>query len=144
MKHLILLVSAMASLTASALTDVERKHIFERKRIIAQTVVSNLVITTYTQRGKEWTTTNVVQYVNAPVEAPIKYSKLKLIVAAKEAGKWDTLKAAISSLGMEDEWLACQFISSDNPAYISATNAVITRGIATEAEVKAFMKKAED
>jgi hypothetical protein len=71
-------------------------------------------------------------------------SKLKLIVAAKEAGKWESLKSAIQSLGLEDEWQACQFISSDYPAYIAATNAVITRGIASEKAVQEFMKKAED
>jgi UDP-N-acetyl-D-mannosaminuronic acid dehydrogenase len=36
------------------------------------------------------------------------------------------------------------FITSDYPAYVAATNAVISRGIATEAEVKAFMRQAED
>jgi hypothetical protein len=47
-------------------------------------------------------------------------------------------------MNLEDEWLACQFITSDYPAYVAATNAVITQGIAKEAEVKAFMKMAED
>jgi hypothetical protein len=74
----------------------------------------------------------------------IRYSKLKLIVAAKAAGKWADVKAFIQAHDMMDEWNACQFITSDYPAYIAATNAVVSLGVATDAEVKAFMKAAED
>lgn len=114
-----------------------------RKRVIAREVVGDKVLTTFAQGRKTLVETNTIQRVTQRV-APIKYSKLKLIVAAKAAGKWDDVKAAIVAMNLEDEWNACQFITSDYPAYVAATNAVITRGIATEAEVKAFMKMAED
>ena len=78
------------------------------------------------------------------VRRVIQYSKLKLIEAAKAAGKWADVKAFIQKADIEDEWNACQFITSDYPAYIAATNAVVSLGVATDAEVKAFMKAAED
>lgn len=121
------------------------KYIKERTRIVSQDTSSmeGYVITHYRKGVKTWATTNEIVIINRPA-TPKKYSKLKLIVAAKQAGKWDTLKAAIKNLDMEDEWNACQYITSDYPAFISATNAVVTQGIATDAAVKAFLKQAED
>jgi hypothetical protein len=143
MKKLLFIVLALP-IIGLAVSPLEKSNLYKRKRIISQEVISNQVITTYFQQGKTWSVTNQITYINEPISAPIKYSKLKLIVAAKEAGKWESLKSAIQSLGLEDEWQACQFISSDYPAYIAATNAVITRGIASEKAVQEFMKKAED
>ena len=114
-----------------------------RKRVVAREKVGDKVLTTFAQGRKTWVETNTLQVV-AQRTAPIKYSKLKLIIAAKAAGKWDDVKAAIQTTNLEDEWLACQFITSDYPAYVAATNAVIMQGIAKEAEVRAFMKMAED
>ena len=58
----------------------------------------------------------VRRYDERPIVAPppqvIRYSKLKLIVASKAAGKWDAIKTFIASAGYEDEWQACQFLSS--------------------------------
>ena len=125
--------------TAARYSDLMR----DRKRMINREVVGESVIYTYAQGTKTWTETNTMQRV-AVRTAPIRYSKLKLIVAAKAAGKWAEVKAAIQAMDLEDEWNACQYITSDYPAYVAATNAVVSRGIATEAEVKAFMAQAED
>jgi hypothetical protein len=144
MRVILFLAAIVCAFSAFALTDVERKYLYGRKRIVSQKLEGDKVITTYIQKAKMWSVTNQVKQINEPIALPKKYSKLKLIVAAKEAGKWETLKSAIQSLGLEDEWQACQFISSDYPAYIAATNAVITRGIASEKAVQEFMKKAED
>ena len=143
MRKLLFAMSAAAALGALAISEAERKHLFERRRIIAQTIEGDNVITTYTQRGKVWAATNAVRRVNAPIAAPKKYSKLQLIVAAKSLGKWEAVKAAIKQMGVEDEWNACQYITSDYPAYIAATNAVISSGIATQKEVEGFMQNAE-
>ena len=136
----------IAGLNVFAATDVAGRYLKERTRVVAQDAktIPGSVITVYRKGVKTWATTNVLKVVNRAAPRIIKYSKLKLIVAAKEAGKWDDVKAAIQAMNLEDEWNACQFITSDYPAYVSATNAVITRGIATEAEVKAFMRQAED
>ena len=128
---------------AAAGSKTYADYLAARKRIVSREIVGDKVLTTFAQGRKTWVETNTIQRVTQRV-APIRYSKLKLIVAAKAAGKWDDVKSAIVALNLEDEWNACQFITSDYPAYVAATNAVITRGIATEVEVKAFMQKAED
>jgi hypothetical protein len=115
-----------------------------RKRIVGRELIDDgaRVVYTYQQGAKTWSETNAVRRINQ--QTVIRYSKLKLIVAAKAAGKWADVKAFIQANDMMDEWNACQFITSDYPAYIAATNAVVSMGVATDAEVKAFMKAAED
>ena len=73
-----------------------------------------------------------------------RYSKLKLIVAAKAAGKWDAFKAFIAQAGYEDEWAACQFLSSDYAQFAAAKNAIIAAGIATAEEVDAILAASVD
>lgn len=131
------------SVFAAAGSKSYADYLKAKKRVVAREVVGDKVLTTFAQGRKTWVETNILQVV-VQRTAPVKYSKLKLIVAAKAAGKWDDVKAAIQAMDLEDEWQACQFITSDYPAYVAATNAVITRGIASEAEVKAFMRQAED
>ena len=115
-----------------------------RKRVVGRELINNgaQAVYTYRQGAKVWSETNDVKRINLP--RSIRYSKLKLITAAKAAGKWAAVKAFIRSADMEDEWNACQFIASDHPAYIAATNMVVQSGIATVAEVCAFMHAAED
>ena len=139
---LVSLLSLM-SLFAATGSKTYADYLKARKRVVTREVIGDKVLTTFAQGHKTWVETNTVQVV-AQRTAPIQYSKLKLINAAKAAGKWDDVKAAIQAMNLEDEWLACQFITSDYPAYVAATNTVITRGIASEAEVKAFMRQAKD
>ena len=115
-----------------------------RKRIVGRELIDGgaRVVYTYQQGAKTWSETNAVRRINQ--QTVIRYSKLKLIVAAKAAGKWADVKAFIQAHDMMDEWNACQYLTSDYPAYIAATNAVVSLGVATDAEVKAFMKAAED
>ena len=143
---LALLLSMTAIMSIAATKDIAARYLKERTRIGAQDTktIPGKVITHYRKGKKSWATTNDIVVINRVIDRPVKYSKLKLIVAAKAAGKWADVKAAIAAMDLEDEWNACQFITSDYPAYVAATNAVITRGIATEAEVKAFMRQAED
>ena len=133
----------ISAIFAAAGSKSYTDYLKNRKRIVAREVVGDKVLTTFAQGRKTWVETNTLQVV-AQRTAPVKYSKLKLINEAKVAGKWADVKAAIQAMDLEDEWQACQFITSDYPAYVAATNAVITRGIASEAEVKAFMRQAED
>ena len=143
---LALFLTMTAIMSIAATKDIATRYIKERTRIVAQDTktIPGKIITHYRKGKQSWASTNVIAVINRVVDRPVKYSKLKLIVAAKAAGKWADVKAAITAMDLEDEWNACQFITSDYPAYVAATNAVITRGIATEAEVKAFMRQAED
>lgn len=115
-----------------------------RKRIVGRELIDDgaRVVYTYQQGAKTWSETNAVRRIaSRPV---IRYSKLKLIVAAKSAGKWADVKAFIQANDMMDEWNACQYITSDYPAFITATNAVVSAGIATSDQIAVFLKLAED
>ena len=138
-----LIVAAVATAAFCAVADaVNFTRI--RKRVVGRELINSgaQVVYTYQQGAKTWSETNAVRRINSrPV---VRYSKLKLIVAAKTAGKWADVKSFIEANDMLDEWNACQYLTSDYPAYIAATNAVVSLGVATDAEVKAFMKAAED
>ena len=90
----------------------------------------------------------VRRYDERPIVAPppqvIRYSKLKLIVASKAAGKWDAFKAFISSAGYEDEWQACQFLSSGYEQFEQAKTAISAAGIATAEEIEAILAASVD
>lgn len=87
-------------------------------------------------------------YEEQPIVAPpppvTRYSKLKLIVAAKAADKWSAFKAFIAQAGYEDEWAACQFLSSDYAQFAAAKEAIIAAGIATAEEVEAILAASVD
>ena len=90
----------------------------------------------------------VRRYDERPIVAPppqvVRYSKLKLIVASKAAGKWEAFKAFIASAGYEDEWQACQFLSSGYEQFEQAKTAVIAAGIATAEEIEAILDASVD
>ena len=80
----------------------------------------------------------------APPPKVIRYSKLKLIVASKAAGKWEAFKAFIASAGYEDEWQACQFLSSGYEQFEQAKTAIIAAGVATAEEIDAILAASVD
>ena len=90
----------------------------------------------------------VRRYDERPIVAPppqvVRYSKLKLLVASKAAGKWEAFKAFIASAGYEDEWQACQFLSSGYEQFEQAKTAVIAAGIATAEEIESILAASVD
>ena len=90
----------------------------------------------------------VRRYDERPIVAPppqaVRYSKLKLIVASKAAGKWEAVKAFISQAGYEDEWNAAQFLSSNYAQFEQAKTAIIAAGIATAEEIEAILAASVD
>ena len=90
----------------------------------------------------------VRRYEERPIVAPppqvVRYSKLKLIVASKSAGKWEAFKAFIASAGYEDEWQACQFLSSGYAQFEQAKTAIIAARIATADEIDAILSASID
>ena len=117
----------------------------QRKRLLGMDAqsVPGMVVYTYAQGARTWCETNEVKALTFRA-ARNRYSKLKVIVAAKAAGKWDALKAGIKAAGLEDEWLACQYVEYGDPAFVSATNAVVAAGVATAEEIAAFLERARD
>lgn len=79
-----------------------------------------------------------------PAPPVVRYSKLKLIVASKAVGKWDSIKAFIAAAGYEDEWNAAQFLSSGYAQFEQAKKAVIAAGIATAEEIEAILAASVD
>ena len=90
----------------------------------------------------------VRRYDERPIVAPppqvVRYSKLKLIVASKAAGKWEAFKSFITSAGYEDEWNAAQFLSSNYAQFEQAKTAIIAAGIATSEEIEAILAASVD
>lgn len=90
----------------------------------------------------------VRRYDERPIVEPpppvVRYSKLKLIVASKSAGKWEAFKAFIASAGYEDEWNAAQFLSSGYAQFEQAKTAIIASGIATADEIEAILAASVD
>lgn len=72
------------------------------------------------------------------------YSRLGIITAAKQLGRWPQLKAWIQASGYEDEWLVCSYLSDDFPQFPAVTNAVVAAGIATPEEVAAILAASRD
>lgn len=142
MKKMVLVLVACAAVAASA--DLSSRYFRGVRKVVSTdtATIPGSVITRYRQGSQEWATTNVLRRIN--VTPVYRYSKLKLIVAAKDAGKWADVKAFIQKADLEDEWNACQYIASDYPIFISATNAVVASGIATSDQVEQFLKLAED
>ena len=130
--------------TASARRMVP-KTVYGRKRIVgmdAQSVPGSVVYT-YAQGGSVWCETNALKAVEFRA-ARNRYSKLKIVVEAKAAGKWDALKAGIAAADLADEWNACQYIEDGDPSFVAATNAVVASGVATAEEIAAFLEQAID
>ena len=90
----------------------------------------------------------VRRYDERPIVAPppqvVRYSKLKLIVASKAAGKWEEFKAFIAQAGYEDEWNAAQFLSSNYAQFEQAKTAIIAAGIATTEEIDEILAASID
>lgn len=72
------------------------------------------------------------------------YSKLAIITAAKSAGKWDGLKAWIQKAGYYDEWLVASYLSDEYPQYSAITNAIVSAGVATSAELAGILQASKD
>ena len=67
------------------------------------------------------------------------YSKLGIITAAKQLGRWPALKAWIAEAGYSDEWDAASFLSDDYPQFTAITNSICAAGIASSEEVAAIL-----
>ena len=130
---------------AASVRRMVPKTVYGRKRIVGMDSesVPGSVVYTYAQGGSVWCETNELKAV-AFKATRNRYSKLKIVVAAKAAGKWDALKAGIAAADLEDEWNACQYIEDGDPSFVAATNKVVAAGVATAEEIAAFLEKAID
>ena len=72
------------------------------------------------------------------------YSKLAIVTTAKQAGKWELVKSWINEAGLTDEWQAAAYFSDDYPLFADITNRIVSSGVATKAEIDAFLAAARD
>ena len=72
------------------------------------------------------------------------YSKLGIITAAKQLGRWPALKAWIAEAGYSDEWDAASFLSDDYPQFAAITNSICAAGTASSEEVAAILSASID
>ena len=72
------------------------------------------------------------------------YSKLGIITASKQLGRWPALKAWIAEAGYSDEWDAASFLSDDYPQFTAITNSICAAGIASSEEVAAILSASID
>ena len=72
------------------------------------------------------------------------YSKLSLITAAKQAGKWEAIKAFIERSGYAEEFAACAYLSDAYPQFPDITNAVVSAGLGTAEEITALLAESVD
>ena len=72
------------------------------------------------------------------------YSKLGIITASKQLGRWPALKAWIAEAGYSDEWDAASFLSDDYPQFAAITNSICATGIASSEEVAAILSASID
>ena len=130
---------------AASVRRMVPKTVYGRKRIVGMDTesVPGSVVYTYAQCVRVWCETNALKAVEFKATRN-RYSKLKIVVAAKDAGKWDALKAGIAAADLEDEWNACQYIEDGDPSFVAATNKVVAAGIATAEEIAAFLEQAID
>lgn len=82
--------------------------------------------------------------LSAAMAEATQYSKLSVILAAKQAGRWQALKSWIAAAGMTDEFQNCVYLSDEFPQFADITNAIVTAGAATSAEVAAILEASKD
>ena len=90
------------------------------------------------------TTVLMAALCTATTAHAVQYSKLGIVTAAKQAGKWEMVKAWIEQANLTDEWQAASYFSDDYPLFTQITNQVVASGLATHAEVQAFLAAARD
>lgn len=72
------------------------------------------------------------------------YSCLSIIREAKKIGKWSAIEAWIVRADLKAEWDKCSYVSDDDPAYATVTNALVTGGVMTEAEIRQLLDGSKD
>ena len=102
------------------------------------------VPTGYEVRGGEIVRTYEERAVEPPTPLPTRYSKLRLIVAAKKRGKWDAIKSFIETAGYWDEWLVCQYLADDYEGFADIKSRAANALGMTAEEVDAMLAEAID
>jgi len=63
------------------------------------------------------------------VAGATQYSKLSIVLAAKEHGCWDGMKRWIEKEGIAEEWFVCQYVNDEYPMFSAVTNRIVSDGV---------------
>ena len=92
----------------------------------------------------ETTLTRTYKQVRGPAKPPAGprvFSKLKVVVALKEANLWILTKAWIEEHGLYDHYLAAQDFSEDNEWFLQGRDEIKRLAGKTDAEVEAILSQ---
>ena len=132
----------MPSATVSRL-----EMIANTRRLVSRTVTNNVMICTYTQGNRTWTTTNELHAVSGYVKPPV-YSKLKMYVVLSRAGYWIPLREwlktqTVDGLNAWEAFSMCNEVSADHPLFAQWLKAAEAALGVDDATAQALLKQCE-
>lgn len=152
MKKMILIAIALLALFAPAqdmpsATVSRLEMIANTRRLVSRTVTNNVMICTYTQGNRTWTTTNDLHAVSGYVKPPV-YSKLKMYVVLSRAGYWIPLREwlktqTVDGLNAWEAFSMCNEVSADHPLFAQWLKAAEAALGVDDATAQALLKQCE-
>ena len=152
MKKMILIAIALLALFAPAqdmpsATVSRLEMIANTRRLVSRTVTNNVMICTYTQGNRTWTTTNELHAVSGYVKPPV-YSKLKMYVVLSRAGYWIPLREwlktqTVDGLNAWEAFSMCNEVSADHPLFAQWLKAAEAALGVDDATAQALLKQCE-
>lgn len=156
LKHALILVAALFALPAApaardglpSATVSRLEMIANTRRLVSKTVTNNVMVCTYTQGNRTWTTTNELHAVSGYAKPPV-YSRLKMYVVLSRAGYWAPLREWLKTQTVDgvNAWEAFEMcgieIESDHPLFTQwLGRAKEVLGV-DDATVQALLKQCE-
>ena len=154
LRHALILAAALLALPVPAAQEgipsatVSRlEMIANTRRLVAKTVTNDVMICTYVQGDRTWTTTNAIHAVTGYAKPPV-YSKLKMYVVLSRAGYWVPLREWLTTQTVDgvNAWEAfemCNEVAADHPLFAQwLGRAKEVLGV-DDAAVQALLKQCE-
>ena len=152
MKKMLLTAIALLALLAPAqgmpsATVSRLEMIANTRRLVSRTVTNNVMICTYTQGNRTWTTTNELHAASGYVKPPV-YSKLKMYVVLSRAGYWIPLREwlktqTVDGLNAWEAFSMCNEVSADHPLFAQWLKAAEAALGVDDATAQALLKQCE-
>ena len=156
LKHALILVAALFALPAApaardglpSATVSRLEMIANTRRLVSKTVTNNVMVCTYTQGNRTWTTTNELHAVSGYVKPPV-YSKFKIYVVLSRAGYWVPLREwlktqTVDGLNAWEAFIMCNDeVSADHPLFAQWLKAAEAALGVNDATAQALLKQCE-
>lgn len=156
LKHALILVAALFALPAApaardglpSATVSRLEMIANTRRLVSKTVTNNVMVCTYTQGNRTWTTTNELHAVFGYVKPPV-YSKFKMYVVLSRAGYWVPLREwlktqTVDGLNAWEAFIMCNDeVSADHPLFAQWLKAAEAALGVDDATAQALLKQCE-